>query len=74
MAALAQSGNPLSEKIMLQQIDEIMMRFNRIMISSQDGPSGRGGRECGGCDHFGLNRDRGLICCLSMIFSKNRFP
>jgi hypothetical protein len=41
-AALAQSGNRFSEKITLQQRDEIMMRFNRIMISSQDGPSGRG--------------------------------
>jgi hypothetical protein len=29
-AALAQSGNRLSEKMMLEQRDEIMMRFHSI--------------------------------------------
>jgi len=31
-AALAQSGNRFSEKIMLQQRDAIMIRSNRVMI------------------------------------------
>ena len=29
---IRKSGNRLSEKIMLKQRDEIMIRFNRIMI------------------------------------------
>jgi len=33
---IRKSGNRFSEKIMLKQKDEIMMRSNRIMISEQN--------------------------------------